>query len=106
MSIVGVDLGGTKIAVASLRDGSLSESTILKTELSSRDALLDQLTTAVESAKENDLEAVGIGVPSIVDFETGRVVSSTNIPLADVPLREVLSDRLGIPVFVWQRRHA
>ena len=39
-------------------------------------------------------------MPSIVEFETGRVVSSANIPLADVPLREVLGERLGVPVFV------
>jgi glucokinase len=39
-------------------------------------------------------------VPSVVEFETGRVVSSVNVPLADVPLREVLGERLGVPVFV------
>src|SRR5205814_1565841 len=39
-------------------------------------------------------------VPSVVEFETGRVVSSVNVPLADVPLREVLGRRLGVPVFV------
>ena len=39
-------------------------------------------------------------MPSVVEFDTGRVVSSVNIPLADVPLREVLGERLGVPVFV------
>ena len=28
------------------------------------------------------------------------MVSSVNIPLADIPLREVLGQRLGVPVFV------
>jgi glucokinase len=36
----------------------------------------------------------------VVEFETGRVVSSVNIPLTDVPLRQVLGERLGVPVFV------
>jgi glucokinase len=36
----------------------------------------------------------------VVDFESGRVVSSVNIPLKDVPLRHVLTERLGVPVFV------
>jgi glucokinase len=35
-----------------------------------------------------------------VEFESGRVVSSANIPLADVPLRQVLGERVGVPVFV------
>ena len=100
MSIIGVDLGGTKIAVASLRERTLSDPEILKTDLSGREQLMEQLTEAIDSAREDDLEAVGIGVPSIVEFDTGRVVSSTNIPLADIPLREVLSERIGVPVFV------
>jgi glucokinase len=36
----------------------------------------------------------------VVDFETGRIRSSVNIPLADVPLRELLTERAGLPVFV------
>ena len=39
-------------------------------------------------------------MPSVVEFATGKVVSSNNIPLANVPLREVLGERLGVPVFV------
>jgi glucokinase len=46
------------------------------------------------------LDAVGVGVPSVVEFETGRIVSSVNVPLRDIPLRHVLSERLGIPAFV------
>ena len=54
----------------------------------------------VGRARGEHLDAVGIGVPSVVEFATGRVVSSVNIPLADVPLREVLGERLDVPVFV------
>jgi glucokinase len=99
-SVVGVDLGGTKIAVAALRDRDLGDSTVEPTDLSGSDALVEQLATMVEAVRDGGLEAVGIGVPSVVDFATGRVVSSVNIPLADVPLRQVLGDRLGVPVFV------
>src|SRR5207302_3250089 len=54
----------------------------------------------VNRVRPDDLAAVGIGVPSVVEFATGRVVSSVNIPLTDVPLRQVLGERLGVPVFV------
>jgi glucokinase len=100
MPVIGVDLGGTKIAVATLRDQELGESTIARTQLSSPDLLIDQLVEMVQAARPESLDAVGIGVPSVVEFETGRVVSSVNIPLSDVPLRQVLGDRLGVPVFV------
>jgi glucokinase len=98
-SVVGVDLGGTKIAVASLADGELSSSILAPTVLSSTDALLDQLVEVIRACPGR-VDAVGVGVPSVVEFETGRVVSSVNIPLTDVPLREVLGERLGVPVFV------
>ena len=45
-------------------------------------------------------DAIGIGVPSQVEFATGTVLSSVNIPLEGVPLREELGKRFGMPVFV------
>ena len=107
-AFVGVDLGGTKVAVAALTTGAgsddaageLGKSTVQPTELSSADAVVDQLVEMVDQVKPGRLGAVGVGAPSVVDFSTGRVVSSVNIPLADVPLREVLSDRLGVPAFI------
>jgi glucokinase len=100
VSVIGVDLGGTKVAAATLRDHELGESVVEATVLSGSSALVDQLADIVGSAAADDLEAVGIGVPSVVEFETGRVISSVNVPLKDVQLREVLTERLGVPVFV------
>jgi len=99
-SVIGVDLGGTKVVVACLRRRELSESVLKPTDLSGSEALIEQLVAMIGSIRPDDLAAVGIGVPSVVEFETGRVVSSVNIPLADVPLRQVLGERLGVPVFV------
>lgn len=98
--VVGVDLGGTKVVVAGLRGRSLGESAIEPTETGNSTALIDQLVGLVRQVREDDLGAVGIGTPSVVDFETGRAVSSVNVPLADVPLRAILGERLGVPVFV------
>jgi glucokinase len=99
-SVIGVDLGGTKVAVASLSGSQLSDSTMEPTDRSGADALLDQIARMVQSVAGEDLAGVGIGVPSIVEFATGRVVASVNIPLKDVPLRSALGDRLRVPVFV------
>lgn len=97
---IGVDLGGTKIAVAALRGSDLGESLIATTELGSAAALIDQLVAMIERARPDGLQAVGIGVPSIVEPQTGRVVSSVNVPLADVPLGDVIGERLRVPVLV------
>jgi glucokinase len=44
--------------------------------------------------------AIGVGVPSQIEHATGIVESSVNIPLTGVPLRNELTRRFGIPVFV------
>ena len=99
-SVIGVDLGGTKVVVACMRGRKIGESLLEATDRSASGALIDQLVALVGRIRPDDLDAVGIGVPSVVEFATGRVVSSVNIPLVDVPLRQVLGERLGVPVFV------
>ncbi|MEP6952612.1 MAG: ROK family protein [Solirubrobacteraceae bacterium] len=96
--LIGVDVGGTKVSVAVLEDGVLSEPKLQHTELSSSDALVDQLVEAIQAAGE--AKSVGLGVPSVIDFKTGTARSSVNIPLRGVPLRELLGERLDMPVFV------
>ncbi|MGZ6838663.1 MAG: ROK family protein [Blastococcus sp.] len=98
--VVGIDLGGTKVAGGRLCDGQLDDSLVEHTSRSSTTALIDQLVELVERLGSGEVSAVVIGVPSVVEFETGRVVSSVNVPLADLPLRQLLTTRLGCPVFL------
>jgi glucokinase len=99
--VIGVDVGGTKVAVATLRGGALEDKRLHPTNLDSPEALIDQIVEAIhELAGEEGFCAVGVGLPSVIEWETGRVRSSVNIPLGDVPLRQVLRDRLEVPVFV------
>ena len=100
VQFIGLDVGGTKVAAASWRDGVLSQSVLRPTETGSSEALIDQLVSLVEDVRDPDAAAVGIGVPSVVEFATGRIRFSVNIPLADLPLRALLSERIGLPVFV------
>jgi len=98
--VIGVDLGGTKVAVARLQDSELGEARTRPTVQSGSDDLIEQLASTIESCRGQELDGVGVGVPSVVEFDTGRIVSTTNLPLADVRLRDVLGERLGVPVFV------
>ena len=95
---IGVDVGGTKVSVAVLEGNRLSEPVVRPTVLSSSNGLVDQLAGLIREAGPAD--AVGIGIPSVVDFATGTARASVNVPLQDVPLRRLLTDRLRTPVFV------
>jgi glucokinase len=96
--LIGVDVGGTKVSVAVLEGATLSEPTLRPTVLSSSQELIDQLAGLIEEAGPAD--AVGIGIPSVIDFATGTARHSVNIPLQDVPLRRILTERLRLPVYV------
>jgi len=99
--VIGVDVGGTKVSVAALRGTSTGEPLVRATDRSSAEALIAQIVAQVETvAGDAAAAAVGIGVPSVVEFATGCARSSVNVPLQDVPLRSLLVARLGLPVFV------
>jgi glucokinase len=97
---VGVDVGGTKVAVATLDDGELSESRVVPTRKGSSDETVAQLGDVIEAARTADTRAVGLGIPGAIEFETGTVKSGVNVPLRGVPLRTLLEERLGLTVFV------
>ena len=98
--LIGVDVGGTKVAVATLEDARLSDSLVRPTDVSSADGLVEEIVAGVEGARSARTAGVGVGVPSVVEFATGRARSSVNLHLADFDLRDALRERLGLPVFV------
>jgi glucokinase len=88
--------------VGAVEGATLKEHLERPTELSSPDALLEGVEGAVRELMESvgRPAAIGVGMPSQIEYATGTVVSSVNIPLTGVPLREELGGRFGVPVFV------
>jgi glucokinase len=101
-SFFGVDVGGTKVAVAAVEGGAARYAVEHPTSLGSTAELLDGIEAAVREviAQAGEPAAVGVGVPSQVEWATGTVVASVNIPLAGIRLRDELSRRFGVPVYV------
>lgn len=97
---LGIDVGGTKVATALLEDGRLLDDDVAPVARESTEALLAQLVDTVEARRDRGVRAVGVGVPSLVEFATGRIRHTVNLPLADVPLRALLEERTELPVFV------
>ena len=62
--LIGVDVGGTKVAVATLEQDRVSESLVRATEASSSDELVDEIVAAVAEMRSESTAAVGIGVSS------------------------------------------
>ncbi|HEX3241134.1 MAG TPA: ROK family protein [Solirubrobacterales bacterium] len=99
---IGVDLGGTKMLVGALSGTEiLSESREASTG-QTEDALVELLVREVSEAREACPEAVavGLGIPATIDHETGVAVAAVNLPLEDLPIRDLVEARIGLPVFV------
>ncbi len=74
---VGVDVGGTKIAVAVLERGELSEARVVPTDQASQEALVEQLAMAIEGSVTSETRSVGIGMPSVIEFATGKILAAS-----------------------------
>jgi glucokinase len=100
--VLGVDVGGTKVAVAAVDGVTVREAMEAPTVTETTEALLGGIEALVRRMVERvgEPEAIGAGVPSQIEYATGRVETSVNIPLQGVPLREELGRRFGVPVFV------
>jgi len=99
---IGVDLGGTKMLVGVLADTEplyeQREASKGQTEVE----LVELLVREIEEAREArpDVAAVGLGIPATIDHDSGVAVSAVNLPLSDLPIRDIVSERTGLPVFV------
>jgi glucokinase len=67
-----------------------------------RGEALELFVEAVQEirAASPDVDAIGFGIPSLVDRERGVSVWSNQLPIDDVPFRDLMSERLGLPVYV------
>jgi len=99
---IGVDLGGTNLRIAAVDEqGKLVEKVTLGTKVSlGRDRVIDDMCDAIQRMSEKfkdsaPLFGIGIGVPGIIDMQTGLLRESPNLPgWADYPVRAEIERRL------------
>jgi glucokinase len=98
--VIGVDLGGTKILAGVVdRDGHVERHRENPTPVTSQEELLAGLDRAVEELLDDEIAAIGFGIPSPIDQRTGRAQQAVNIPLdASIDFRSRMSARFELPV--------
>jgi glucokinase len=100
---IGVDLGGTKMAVGVVDSDQqvLYQGREPSTGLS-EDKLVEELARELLEAKEArpDVLAAGLGIPATIDWDRGLAIHAVNLTITDVPIRDLMHERTGLPVFV------
>jgi glucokinase len=100
---IGVDLGGTKMLLGVL-DGD-SKTVWESRERSAgegEDELVELLVREVGDARAErpEVKAVGMGIPATIDHERGLAVTAVNLPIENLPIRDLVVERTGLPTFV------
>jgi glucokinase len=100
---VGVDIGGTKIAIAAAsRDGRILSHDIVPTHPAEGvDSVLERLARAVENVVDavgfkTRIAGIGVAAPGPVDPHRGVALNAVNLGWRDVPLRDLLRAKLAI----------
>jgi glucokinase len=100
---IGVDLGGTKMLVGVVdSDRKITyeggEPSFGLTE----DEVVEDLARELQEAKQArpDVLAAGLGIPATIDHDRGLAIHAVNLTITDVPIRDLMQERVGLPVFV------
>ncbi len=102
--VLGFDAGGTKL-LGGIVDSELrlSYRILRRWHGGGRDEVIEVIAEAVAEARAaagDEVEAVGFGIPSLVDYEHGYSIASVHLPLDETPFRDLMQERLGLPVYV------
>jgi glucokinase len=100
---IGVDLGGTKMLLGVLdADSKVAHESRERSTGQDEGELVELLAREIEEARaaRPGVEAVGLGIPATIDHEQGLAISAVNLPIDNLPIRDLLTDRIGLPVFV------
>ena len=108
MVYVGIDLGGTNIAVGVVSEaGSILAETSAKTlaERPYQEVIRDMAACVMKAVTkagmtEADISSIGIGIPGVAQGDSGVVFNCTNLGWINVPLRAEMQKYINKPVFI------
>lgn len=94
---VAIDIGGTKVLVATLDDNGVIQQRVKFPTPKNYDVFLRKLTDTVAYLSTQDVVAVGIGAPGRIDRERGVGVAMGNLNWKNVPIQRDVAKILHAP---------
>ncbi|MBW3550848.1 MAG: ROK family protein, partial [Proteobacteria bacterium] len=55
---------------------------------------------STQALLDGEVVGVGFGIPCLIDQRTGTAVMAVNLPLNHLPFRDLMAERLGLPVTI------
>ena len=100
--IVGIDLGATMTSAGIVYGDKITKYVEKRTPAGdTKENVLNHIYDIIKNFDLHDVEAIGIGVPSVVDIENGIVFDVQYIPSwKEIKLKKILEDKFNLPVYV------
>ena len=99
--VIGVDLGGTKLLAGVVDRDLVVHHRAFRP--SPREGALDAIEEVVKElvqVADMPVVAVGMGIPSLIDRGRGAALWTNHLELRDSPVRDLMAERLALPVTV------
>jgi glucokinase len=99
---IGIDVGGTKVAGLLVReDGAILSERVATTPAEDVDATMATIYEVTAALREGpEAVAVGVGAAGMVEFAAGALRSAPNLAWKEVPIRDLVAERTGLPALV------
>lgn len=101
--LIGIDVGGTNLVAAKVNENGeiLNKISIPVNRTASAEVLCATLIDlAQQVANGEEIEAVGIGFPGLVDNDSGTILQTPNMPFRNTPFRAIFQKKWNVPVYI------
>ena len=101
-ALIGIEIGGTNIQGVAVVDGTISARGKIATRARQGAAtvIADLVELVHKLAAGKKIQAVGLGIPGLLDAERGICISSCNLGWQEVHISRELSRRIDSPVLI------
>ncbi len=108
MMYIGIDVGGTNLVAGVVDENGMIldkvshpvDKTMSAEAMCQELARMAKAVCTVSGIPEEDIVAVGVGLPGLVDNKTGMVIQTPNMPFHNTPFRELFQKVWDVPVYL------
>ncbi len=102
-ALIGVDLGGTKVVAGLVINNKPVKSSykLIDSKNSNPQVVINEVISVIEDLFNDEVVAIGIGIPGLVNRKEGIVNDVQNIPSwKEIRLKQILEDYFNVPVYL------